>query len=146
MYQFRLHRVLEYRQMLEERVEREFHAVQKILQQEKALLERLQKEYQESLEKWTALPLTRKILGAELKLRYRYQLLLAQKIEAQKAVVAKQAEMVNAKQQDLLKARQEKKAIEKLQEKDKQRYLKEQAKQEQLFFDEFALKGGHHET
>ena len=82
---------------------------------------------------------------AELQSRQRYHRVLAQQLAAQQEVVAQAAQAVAAQRQQLLVARQETKAIEKLHDKAKQRYLLELSSREQQLLDELALTRSRHE-
>ena len=78
---------------------------------------------------------------ADLQNWQRYHQMLAQRIAVQQDVVAQAAQAVSVQRQQLLVARQETKAIEKLCDKAKQRYLLERSSREQQLLDELALRG-----
>jgi len=141
---FRLHRVLDYRRQREENCAHTLCQVQLLLQQEETRLAALQTEaraQEEHLENVRGAALT----PAELQSWQRYHQVLAQRIVAQQDVVAQAAQVVIEQRQQLLVARQETKAIEKLRDKAKQRYLRELTSREQQLLDELALTRSRHE-
>ncbi len=144
MERFRLQRVLDYRRQCEENCEHTLRQVQLLLQQEEARLEALQTEARaqaEHLENVRGAALS----PAELQSWQRYHQVLAQWIAVQQDVVAQAAQVVIEQRQQLLVARQETKAIEKLHDKAKQRYLRELTSREQQLLDELALTRSRHE-
>ena len=144
MDRFRLQRVLDYRRQREENCAHTLHQVQLLLQQEETRLETLQIEaraQEEHLENVRGAALT----PAELQSWQRYHQVLAQWIAVQQDVVAQAAQVVLEQRQQLLVARQETKAIEKLRDKAKQRYLRELTSREQQLLDELALTRSRHE-
>lgn len=144
MDRFRLQRVLDYRRQREENCAHTLHQVQLLLQQEETRLETLQTEaraQEEHLENVRAAALT----PAELQSWQRYHQVLAQWIAVQQDAVAQAAQVVIEQRQQLLVARQETKAIEKLHDKAKQRYLREITSREQQLLDELALTRSRHE-
>jgi len=141
---FRLHRVLDYRRQREENCAHTLYQVQLLLQQEETRLETLQTEaraQEEHLENVRGAALT----PAELQSWQRYHQVLAQWIAVQQDVVAQAAQVVIEQRQQLLVARQETKAIEKLHDKAEQRYLRELTIREQQLLDELALTRSRHE-
>lgn len=144
MYRFRLQRVLDYRRQREDNCEHTLRQVQLLHQQEEKRLEALQTEAQaqeEHLENVQGATLT----PAELQSWQRYHQMLAQWIAVQQGVVAQAAQAVAEQRQQLLVARQETKAIEKLRDKAQQRYLLELSGREQQLLDELALTRSRHE-
>ena len=144
MYRFRLQRVLDYRRQCEENCEHTLRRVQLLHQQEKTRLEALQTEargQEEHLEHIQGAALA----PTELQSWQRYHQVLAQWIAVQQDVVAQAAQVVIEQRQQLLVARQETKAIEKLHDKAKQRYLRELTSREQQLLDELALTRSRHE-
>jgi flagellar protein FliJ len=141
---FRLQRVLDYRRQHEENCEHTLRQVQLLLQQEETRLEALQteardqEEHLENVQGATLAP-------AELQNWQRYHQVLAQWIAVQQDIVAQAAQVVSEHRQQLLVARQETKAIEKLRDKAKQRYLHALTSREQQLLDELALTRSRHE-
>ena len=141
---FRLQRVLDYRRQHEEKCEHTLRQVQLLHKEEAARLEALQTEAQaqeERLEKARGLALA----PAELQGWQRYHQVLTQRIAAQQDVVAQAAQVVEEQRQQLLVARQETKAIEKLRDKVQRRALLELTRREQQLLDELALTRSRHE-
>jgi flagellar export protein FliJ len=136
--------VLDYRRQREENCEHTLRQVQHLHQQEETRLEALQTEaraQEEHLENVQGAALA----PAELQSWQRYHQVLAQQIAVQQDVVAQAAQVVSEQRQQLLVARQETKAIEKLRDKAKQRYLLELTSREQQLLDELALTRSRHE-
>jgi len=144
MSRFRLERVLDYRRMREEFLEREFREAQQMLWEEETILEALQKDSHENQEMLYASQGT-KLLGGELKIVHLYHETLKQMIDTQKSIITRKVEILTEKWQDLLEARQKKKAIEKVREKGEKQYVQVLFKHEQQLLDEIGIRRFRHE-
>jgi flagellar export protein FliJ len=138
MYRFRLARVLDYRRLRQERLERDLYQRRHQLQQEEIRLTALQdncRQIEQQLS--TSQGAT---LCADDVLRWRcYYQLLEHRIATQKDIVAAAVKALAGTRQDLLLARQEKKVLEKLGDKAYQQYIQEHTHREQQRLDELAI-------
>lgn len=138
MFRFRLERVLRYRRRREEHLEQECRHLHAALQREAEHLETIQAACRGQQEQLYASQGSA-LLGEDLQLWQRYYQSLTQRAMTQKALVRKTTEALAAKRQELLGARQEKRMLEKLGEKARERYLLEHARHDQRGVDETAL-------
>jgi len=134
-FKFRLQKVLEMREQREKLLHKRFMELLAAAEEEKRELEKLyryQTQYREEL--------NRKQRGAvdvnEVMQYLHYLEALARAIDEQILRVQEAEERAEEARRDLLKAQQEKKAVEKLKEKQYEDYLKEQQRAEVIFLDE----------
>jgi flagellar FliJ protein len=138
MYRFRLQRLLDYRHRRAERLAEELHLAQQRWRHEQAQLEALLAERQALQQRFEATQ-GNTLLNEELKLLHLAHHSLRQRIEAQEAVLAQMNAALAAKQQALVRARQEEKTMEKLRAKQEQRHVLEHSKREQGLIDDVAI-------
>jgi flagellar export protein FliJ len=146
MYRFRLQRVLDYRHRRTESLAWALHLEQQHWQHEKAQLEALQAEQQAQQQQLDATQGST-LLNEELKMLCLAHRGLAQRIEVQEAALARLTVTLAAKQQALIKARQDEKMMEKLRANQERRYVLEDTRREQRLVDEVAItRSGHEHT
>jgi flagellar export protein FliJ len=146
MYRFRLQRVLDYRHRRTESRAWDLHLEQQQWHHEKAQLEALQTEKQAQQQQLDATQ-GRTLLNEELKMLRLGHRDLEQRIEVQAAALARLTVTLAAKQQALIKARQDEKMMEKLRAKQERRYVVEYTRREQRLVDEVAItRSGHEHT
>jgi flagellar export protein FliJ len=146
MYRFRLQRILDYRCRRTESLAWALHLEQQQWHHEKAQLEALQAEKQAQQQQLEATQGST-LLNGELKMLHLAHRGLEQRIEVQDAALARVTETLAAKQQALIKARQDEKMMEKLRAKQERRYVLEYTRREQQLVDEVAImRSGHEHT
>jgi len=136
MFRFRLQRLLDYRQHRVEQFENVVQQLQHRLQQEVARLQALQAE---SHQQQAYLAGMATIRGEDLHMWRRYYHGLEEHITRQQGVVEEATQVLTAKQQELVTARQEEKMLADMADKAQQRYLCTLARQEQQLLDEIAI-------
>lgn len=142
MYQFRLQRVLDYRHQRTTSLERELHEMVQRLQQEEASLERCRAEvhaHADCLNRWEG----KVILSDDLRMVHRAYCDSLDRIEQQEIVAQQSASNVATKRQELVRAKQEEQALEKLKEKGSRRDAAERATHEQRILDELIISRGY---
>lgn len=146
MYRFRLQRILDYRHRRTESLAWALHLEQQRWHDDKAQLHALHAEKQAQQQQLDATQ-GRTVLNEELKMLHFAHRGLEQRIEEQEAVLARLTAILVAKQQALIKARQDEKMIEKLRAKQERRYVLESTRREQRQIDEVAItRSGHEHT
>jgi flagellar export protein FliJ len=146
MYRFRLQRLLDHRRRRTESLAGALHLEQQQWHHEKVQLEALQAEQQAQQQQLDAIQGST-LLNEELKMLYLAHRALEQRIEVQEAALARVTATLAAKQQALIKARQDEKMMEKLRAKQERRYVLECTRREQQLVDEVAItRSGHEHT
>ncbi len=136
-FKFRLEKVLEMRRLKEQRLQARYNELLLLAEAERQRLLQLFAEQQRNREELTARQRGNLEVGEVMNyldfLEY-----LAQQIELQTIRVREAEERAEEARQDLLKASQEKKAVEKLREKQHEEYVKTQQRAEIVFLDEIS--------
>ncbi len=143
MFRFRLARVLNYRRIRQEQVERDVRHQHQRLQHEAAQLSALHAEGQQ-LDTSLSSSQGRLLVGAEVQRRWRYFQQLSQRITAQQAVVETASKALASSRQGLLEARQQTQILEKLRDRAQQQYVRERTYREQRLLDEGAVMRSHY--
>ncbi|MFQ5649089.1 MAG: flagellar export protein FliJ [bacterium] len=135
MARFRLQRVLEIRKVIEKEKEKDLSLARITLQREKQILQALQGRKNAFAQEMNQATRTNVQHIVE---RHLYLNTLLSAIDEQCNVITAVKQQVETKRQHLLQATQDKKVLEKLQEKKEREFLKNQERQEQGFLDELA--------
>jgi flagellar FliJ protein len=137
VFKFRLQKVLEMREQREKLLSRQYNELLMQLEHERRLLLELQQLQAERREE-----LAKKQRGAvevhEVMNYFTYLEALAERIEEQVLRVREAEERAEEARQELLRASQERKAVEKLKEQQYDAWRKEQLRVEGVFLDEMA--------
>jgi len=139
-FRFRLQPVLSYRESREETLETELARLQEALYKEQQLMLRLQAKEAEALdlfEQWQRADI--RLDPTTLDLHHAYLDWLAARIAQQAAAVAVAQHRVEGKRQELVRAMQDKKALEKLKEHDYRRLLLSEKRSETKRTDEMSI-------
>jgi len=137
MFRFKLQRLLDVRRQVRERIEAELASIQKRLEQAREALEALIDQRRTSVEEFRE---RKTFTVEELKLFNYYVDGLALRIQDGKRMVAAIEGELRKKISELLEARQNEEVMERLREKELDRYRKEMARKETAFLDEVALR------
>lgn len=136
-FKFRLQKVLEMREQKEKLLQQRFMELLAMAEYEKKELEKLyerQEEYRQQLaEKQQGNLEVHEVMNYLSYLEH-----LADAIEEQKVVVREAEERAEEARLDLMRAAQEKKAVEKLRDKQYEDWMKEQQRAENIFLDEIS--------
>lgn len=133
-YKFSMEKVLELREDAERTCMEKFAHVQNELNQEKLILSNLEKEYE--IQKKKALEC--KNIN-QLKQSQLYKIDLEKKKDRQIQVIEAKLLEVEEKRLDLVEAQKDRKIMEKLKEKDYERYIEKVNSEEQKFLDEISV-------
>ncbi len=143
-FEFRYQRVLDVRNLEEDREKARFAEVQQRFHREKEKLGDLEQELQELLERESRSRSGRQKAGNIIEMR-RYANLLEQKIEAQQQTVKKWKDKLEKQRRKLIKATQKRRVMETLKENDFEEYRDEVQKEAQKVADEVATQQYHRE-
>ncbi len=143
-FEFRYQRVLDVRNLEEDREKARFAEVQHRYHQEKEELQSLKQELRELLERESTTRQGRQKAGSIIQMR-RYAKLLENKIEEQKQTVEEWEEKLEEQRQELIEATQERRVMETLRENDFEKYREEVQKEAQKAADEVATQQYHRE-
>ncbi len=139
MYRFNLQVVLDYRKLIEERLQIELSHAERSLEQAKQVLfsyERKKSSCAGELKR-----IEEKEINIDTALLYRnYLKEIRIKISEQKDAVAKLKIDADKKLEELLKASKKKKILEKIKEKDRATYVMDQEKKERIIMDETGIR------
>ncbi|NLM52722.1 MAG: flagellar export protein FliJ [Firmicutes bacterium] len=136
MYQFPLQKVLEYRQHLEEKEQLRLAQVQLQTQQARLNVVKAKEVLSQGQEAYSRCQVQLDV--SEALLASEYVIYLEKRLQAYQEALAKQEKRLQQQIKVTEKAMQERKIMDKLREKDFQRYQQEQAKIEQRHMDEAA--------
>ncbi|MDY6843855.1 MAG: flagellar export protein FliJ [Thermodesulfobacteriota bacterium] len=135
MFKFQLEAVLNYRKLREEECEKQLGELNRLLHKEKQTLTSYvssEKGYREELCKKQSYGIT----AFETQWYLSFFDMLTTKIKGQERIIKSTEKRIEEKRQELVKASQEKKIIEKLKEKKLNQFNKELNRKEQMLFDE----------
>lgn len=139
MYRFNLQVVLDYRKLIEERLQIELSHAERSLEQAKQVLfsyERKKSSCAGELKR-----IEEREINIDTALLYRnYLKEIRIKISEQKDAVAKLKIDADKKREELLKASKKKKILEKIKEKDRATYVMDQEKKERIIMDETGIR------
>ncbi len=139
MYRFNLQVVLDYRKLIEERLQIELSHAERSLEQAKQVLfsyERKKSSCAGELKR-----IEEREINIDTALLYRnYLKEIRIKISEQKDAVAKLKIDADKKLEELLKASKKKKILEKIKEKDRATYVMDQEKKERIIMDETGIR------
>lgn len=142
-YKFTLQKLLDFRTNMEEEKKNQLSLALKRLEQEKDRLSEL-KARQRELDKALKEKTSQGIAVNELKLLMNYIDYYKRGIKEQKTRIKMAEDYASACREELIKATQEKKMIEKLKEIDYKKYLYEEQKKEEKFIDDLvSFKGSN---
>lgn len=142
-YKFKLQKLLDFRTNMEEEKKNQLSLALKRLEQEKDRLSEL-KARQRELDKALKEKTSQGIAVNELKLLMNYIDYYKRGIKEQKTRIKMAEDYASACREELIKATQEKKMIEKLKEIDYKKYLYEEQKKEEKFIDDLvSFKGSN---
>lgn len=134
-YEFKLQKLLELREEKEEESKRLFRESMKALNEEKEKLNIIK----EDIKKYSSIKTDEDLIYQKIKRNYLKALEIGKK-EAEKQVKIKEKELY-FRREDLIGKQKERKTVEKLKEKDKEKFFKELDRIESINNDEFALYG-----
>ncbi|MBO8167976.1 MAG: flagellar export protein FliJ [Thermoanaerobacteraceae bacterium] len=134
MFRFRLQKVLDYKQSIEEEKKLELGYAYRLRQQEAARLKR----YQQQKERALVSSRTGKLDLVSLRQRQQYLDVMDKKIASQVERLEAAEKRVSEKQVELRQAMQERKAFDRLKERQKQQFAYEFNRQQQKLLDEVA--------
>lgn len=134
MFRFRLQKVLEYKQSIEEEKKLELGHAYRLRQQEAARLKRYQQQKEQAL----VSSRTGKLDLVSLRQRQQYLDVMDRKIASQVKRLEAAEKRVSEKQVELRQAMQERKAFDRLKERQKQQFAYEFNRQQQKLLDEVA--------
>jgi len=142
-YRFKLQKLLDFRTNIEEEKKNQLGLALKRLEQEKARLSEL-KARQREMDKVYKEKTSQGIAVNELKLLMNYIDYYKRGIKEQRTRIKMAEDYASACREELIKATQEKKMIEKLKEIDYSKYLYEEQKKEEKFIDDLvSFKGSN---
>lgn len=134
-FEFSLQKVLDYRQRREEQALRAFAEAQAQLAHARAVLERLQHEREECLARSQR---RHRLMVPMLTVEQTYLSALEERLEEQRQRVAQAERLLEERRQALLEAQRERKALERLREKQYEQWRQEMLRVEQKALDELA--------
>ncbi len=134
-YEFKLQKLLDLREEKEEESKRLFRESMKALNKEKEKLNIIK----EDIKKYSGIKTDEDLIYQKIKRNYLKALEIGKK-EAEKQVKIKEKELY-FRREDLIGKQKERKTVEKLKEKDKEKFFKELDRIESINNDEFALYG-----
>lgn len=134
-YEFKLQKLLDLREEKEEESKRLFRESMKALNEEKEKLNIIK----EDIKKYSSIKTDEDLIYQKIKRNYLKALEIGKK-EAEKQVKIKEKELY-FRREDLIGKQKERKTVEKLKEKDKEKFFKELDRIESINNDEFALYG-----
>ena len=134
-YEFKLQKLLDLREEKEEESKRLFRESMKALNKEKEKLNIIK----EDIKKYSGIKTEEDLIYQKIKRNYLKALEIGKK-EAEKQVKIKEKELY-FRREDLIGKQKERKTVEKLKEKDKEKFFKELDRIESINNDEFALYG-----
>ncbi|ENZ02266.1 flagellar export protein FliJ [Clostridium thermobutyricum] len=132
-YEFKLQKLLDLREEKEEESKRLFRESMKALNKEKEKLNIIK----EDIKKYSGIKTDEDLIYQKIKRNYLKALEIGKK-EAEKQVKIKEKELY-FRREDLIVKQKERKTVEKLKEKDKEKFFKELDRMESINNDEFAL-------
>lgn len=132
-YEFKLQKLLDLREEKEEESKRLFRESIKALNEEKEKLNIIK----EDIKKYSGIKTDEDLIYQKIKRNYLKALEIGKK-EAEKQVKIKEKELY-FRREDLIVKQKERKTVEKLKEKDKEKFFKELDRMESINNDEFAL-------
>ncbi|MCK5011836.1 MAG: flagellar export protein FliJ [Deltaproteobacteria bacterium] len=140
MYRFNLQVLLDYRKRVEEGIQIELSHVQRKLEEEKQLVISYREEknfYEEEL-----LRREEREIDVEEGILYRdYLKGMRAKIKKQEEIVARMRVELDKKREELLAVTKNRKILEKVKEKDWEKFARELARREGMFIDEVGIRG-----
>lgn len=132
-YEFKLQKLLDLREEKEEESKRLFRESMKALNEEKEKLNIIKEE----IKKYSGIKTDEDLIYQKIKRNYLKALEIGKK-EGEKQVKIKEKELY-FRREDLIVKQKERKTVEKLKEKDKEKFFKELDRMESINNDEFAL-------
>ena len=140
MYRFNLQVLLDYRKRVEEGIQIELSHVQRKLEEEKQLVTSYREEknfYEEEL-----LRREEREIDVEEGILYRdYLKGMRAKIKKQEEIVTRMRVELDKKREELLAVTKNRKILEKVKEKDWEKFARELARREGMFIDEVGIRG-----
>lgn len=138
-FKFKLQRVLEIKEHKEELLKNELAEANRIHQQERRILNELEENRERHLSDFSQAQTQEFLLIEDLKIRLRFIKKLAFDLIDQEQKVREALKKTEEVREELVKASQEKKVLERLKEKHYKEFLKEEDSKEQHTLDEIAL-------
>jgi flagellar FliJ protein len=144
MFRFSLQRVLDYRRQLRERIENEMRRIHSRIEKERQELRSGRLELEKQNEEMNNRGRSQSLNVAELTLINNYIKGIRVHISRHEHAIAEHQDRLAQKRQELIKASQREKAMEKLKEREWKSYLQKLARVENSFLDEIAIRSHFH--
>jgi flagellar protein FliJ len=144
MFRFSLQRVLDYRRQLRERVEHEMRRIHSQIEKEREQLISRRRELEQQNEELNERGRSQSLNVMELALIHTYIKSVRVHISRHEYAIVQHQDRLAEKRQELIKASQREKAMEKLKERERMSYLENLARAENSFLDEIAIRSHFH--